>query len=260
MGVDVGQLAGHVDGLQDVGAQATLVSKQRPLGLASTHPPPSFAPLGYADGCFSVACRGGHQGVGALGQHGPQHAPNMAIARQRTGVVQFESVLSHASCGLPTKGRSLPLGRQPNRRRSLDPSAAKVLAIPLGRPRARLGFARCASASTAIVGSTEGEVARRTGFGRGRRRGPAPSFFAVNDVSDSMTWRVRGVRKTSPTHRGWSVTDVWGDPRSRVSSRPRSSCHPCNKRSMAARRVNGDAASPLLRSPCKVSSWAVRMG
>lgn len=67
--------------------------------------------------------------------------------------------------------------------------------------------------STAIVGSTEGEVARRAGFGRGRdEEALRLPFFAVNDVADSMTWRVRGVRKTSPTHRGWSMTDVWGNP------------------------------------------------
>lgn len=96
--------------------------------------------------------------------------------------------------------------------------------------------------STAIVGSTEGEVARRTGFGRGRdEEALRLPFFAVNDVSDSMTWRVRGVRKTSPTHRGWSVTDVWGDPEAGFRLDQDLHATPATSGAWRHDAVNGDA-------------------
>ena len=62
--------------------------------------------------------------------------------------------------------------------RSLDPSAAKVLAIPLGRPRARLGFARCASAKHRHCGVNRRRGCETRGlWTTSGRRGPAPSLF-----------------------------------------------------------------------------------
>ena len=67
------------------------------------------------------------------------------------------------------------------------------------------------ASNTAIVGSLKaGTMHRSSGFGRGRNAEALRlPFFAVNEVSDTATWTVRGNGRTSPTHKGWTWTDLW---------------------------------------------------
>ena len=69
------------------------------------------------------------------------------------------------------------------------------------------------ASNTAIVGSLKaGSMGRSSGFGRGRDpEALRLPFFAVNDVSDTAIWTVRGNGRSSLTHKGWTRTDLWAE-------------------------------------------------